>query len=483
MGRFRKSVLWLLLLLLTGMICTEAFASEWPSVSAEAVVLADLDSGLILYEKNMNVMRSPASLTKIMTGLLAVEAIENGEIFLDDVITAPADCWTGMDLDSSNAEILPGEKMTFKDYLYCAMVKSANEACNVIATAVDGDIQSFVNRMNLRANELGATSTFFSDTNGLSAENHYTTAHDLFLITREAMKHEVFVDAVNTIDYEIEETNMHKKRYLNSSNALLCQDGVYGDGYLYLPASGVKTGYTNAAGYCLVSTASKNDMNLCVVVLGCGGVLNTGEEGYGNFSSTIKLYDWAFSNCEKRALVETGTVVNRAPVTYALNNATAELRTAGTLEAVVPKNLEADRITTRITISNDKLVAPVEEGAILGTLSVYLDDALYGEVDLFTSEKIEADNKKVLLHTVSELMKNPRIRIPTIISVVLIVLIIFLFCQYNIQKRRHYQEIAEAEDRRRTDRAKQEDAEKSFLAQHQMMEARNSDNLDEKENL
>ena len=125
-----------------------------------------------------------------------LEAVEKGKIALDDLITAPADCWTGMDFDSSNAEINPGEIMTFQDYLYCALVKSANEACNVIAVAVSGSIDAFVTQMNTRAAELGAVDTFFSDTNGLSNEKHYTTAKDLFLITREAMTHELFAEAV-----------------------------------------------------------------------------------------------------------------------------------------------------------------------------------------------------------------------------------------------------------------------------------------------
>ena len=191
-----------------------ASALEVPQIEAEAFVLADMDSGNILCEKNMTVRRSPASLTKIMTGLLAVEAVERGEINLEDRITAPADCWTGMDWDSSNAEINPGEVMSFQDYLYCALVKSANEACNVIAVAVSGSIGAFVAEMNRRATELGAEDTFFSDTNGLTSVNHYTTAKDLFLITREAMRHELFAEAVNTLSYEIEATNTHSKRIL-----------------------------------------------------------------------------------------------------------------------------------------------------------------------------------------------------------------------------------------------------------------------------
>ena len=229
-------------ILMASLLYPSAAALEMPQIAAEAYILADMDSGNILCEKNMTVRRSPASLTKIMTGLLAVEAVERGEIGLEDRITAPADCWTGMDSDSSNAEINPGEVMSFQDYLYCALVKSANEACNVIAVAVSGSIQAFVSEMNRRATELGAEDTFFSDTNGLASVNHYTTAKDLFLITREAMKHELFAEAVDTLSYEIEETNKHAKRILKNSNALLTMDGVYGDDYIYLPAAGVKTG-------------------------------------------------------------------------------------------------------------------------------------------------------------------------------------------------------------------------------------------------
>ena len=149
--------------LLVSLLVPAASALEIPEIAAEAYILADMDSGNILCEKNMTVRRSPASLTKIMTGLLAVEAVERGDIGLEDMITAPADCWTGMDSDSSNAEINPGEVMSFQDYLYCALVKSANEACNVIAVAVSGSIQAFVSEMNRRATELGAEDTFFEN--------------------------------------------------------------------------------------------------------------------------------------------------------------------------------------------------------------------------------------------------------------------------------------------------------------------------------
>lgn len=447
----KLTILILILTILSG-IGVQGFAADMPKVNAEAVVLADMDSGVIIYEKNMNQMRSPASLTKIMTGLLAVEAIERGDVALDDIVTAPSNCWDGMDLDSSNAEILPGEKMTFRDYLYCAMVKSANEACNVIAVTIDGSIQGFVNRMNLRANELGAYHTYFSDTNGLTNENHYTTAHDLFLITMEAMKHEIFVDAVNTIDYEIEATNMHDKRYLNSSNALLCQDGTYGDGYLYLPASGVKTGYTKAAGYCLVSTAEKKDMRLLAVVLGCGGVLNTGEEGYGNFSSTIKLYDWGFSQLEKRNVLTAGKVINRAPVRLAANNETVQLRPVQSIQLLVPKSLEADRIAVDIILDEQMLEAPVRKGTILGTARVKIDGHDYASVSLYSAEEIEADMLAVIRAKLSELYLRTDVKIITAVLLVLLTAILWIVLRYKAEKKRHINEIVIAEEKRRKER-------------------------------
>lgn len=472
--RILKKILSVLLVpvLLIG-LQTSVHAVETPTIKAEAFVLADMDSGVILYEKNMNVMRSPASLTKIMTGLLAVEAIERGDVSPDDIITAPSNCWEGMDLDSSNAEILPGEKMTFKDYLYCAMVKSANEACNVLAVTIDGSIQGFVNRMNLRANELGATHTYFSDTNGLSNENHYTTAYDLFLITLEAMKHEMFVDAVNTIDYEIEATNMHAKRYLNSSNALLCQDGLYGDGYLYLPASGVKTGYTNAAGYCLVSTAEKKDMHLLAVVLGCGGVMNTGEEGYGNFSSTIKLYDWAFSNFEKRKATVAGKVLNRAPVRFAENNTTAALRAVGSLGFLVPKDMDPGRITTEIILDEQSLEAPIRIGDILGTAVVKIDGNTYGSVKLYSAENISADRKALFMNRIAYAFTKTEVRLSAAVLLLLLILIITMLVRYREEKRRHINEIVTAEERRRRERDIAESREMSRSAREQLEKYRN----------
>lgn len=254
----------------------------------------------------MNERRSPASLTKIMTGLLAVEALDNGQCSMTDMVTAGQDCLTGLGDDSSNSGIMPGETMSFKDLFYCAMIHSANEACNVLATYISGSISAFVEQMNKRAEELGCTDTHFLDPNGLSNDGHYTTAHDLYLITREALKHPDFMTACNTVYYETEATNMNPPRQMYNSNALLTSGGYYGDSYVYDGAAGVKTGYTRAAGYCLVSTAQKNSINALAIVMGCSGQLNSGADWngeYNNFVSSITLYDWLFDNFSYRTIL------------------------------------------------------------------------------------------------------------------------------------------------------------------------------------
>lgn len=473
----KKKILPIIILsLFFSVFAPAALALENPQPDAMAVVLADMNSGTILYEKNMNQQRSPASLTKIMTGLLAVEAVERGDIRLEDIVTAPENCWEGMDLDSSNAEIKVGEQMTFKDFLYCALVKSANEACNVIAVELDGSIQAFVNRMNRRATELGAVSTYFSDPNGLSNENHYTTAYDLYLITREAMKHPLFSEAVDCMSYEIPPTNLTEApRVLHNSNALICQDGVYGDDYIYKGASGVKTGYTNQAGYCLVSTAQREDISLVAVVLGCGGWLNTGSEDYKNFSQTIRLYDWAFDNFAYRDLITSGQAMQQVPVKYAVNGENAVLRATESITALVPKDVAEEDISINVTIDYDGLTAPIKAGTILGNADVAVNGNSYGSVSLTTVTDIQMERKAYIKERVTEIFNITWIRIAVVIIVAGLLLYLILIIRYKAVKRRHLMERAEAEQRRRAEAERRRNLEMSRKAQEEMRRVRQSE--------
>ena len=181
-----------LFLLLALLLPGSALALEDPAPAATAALLVDADYDVVLYELNAHEKRYPASITKIMTALLTLEAVDRGELALTDMITAPEGIHNGLTADSSTQNIKSGEQMSLLDLLYCTLVASANEACNVLANAVAGGTAEFVALMNQRAAELGMTGTHYVNTHGLHDDNHYTTAWDIYLLAREAMKNETF---------------------------------------------------------------------------------------------------------------------------------------------------------------------------------------------------------------------------------------------------------------------------------------------------
>ena len=435
-----------------------AYALEAPELTAEAVVLADLDSGNILYEKNMNKDHAPASLTKIMTGLLAVEAIENGVISENDIITAAEDCQSGLDIESSTANpaIQPGEQMQYIDVVYCALLHSANEACNVIAETLSGNLSSFVDEMNLKARSLGAENTRFFDTNGLLSENT-TTPYDLYLITKEAMSHPLFATIVNTESYTVPATNMTAEaRTLHNSNALLTKNSDYGGGYKYDGVSGVKTGYTSAAGYCLVSTCKRNGMSLLCIVMGCSGWLNTRDDTYGNFADSIKLYDWAFENFEHRVLVSQGDNFGSVKVEHALDDANTTLIAKDTMRVVMPSEYASSDITKKVALYNNEVTAPVSYGDELGEVGIYVQGNYFGSVKLVAGNDVNVEKSHVVGMKILQLLNNKPVKITGIIILALLVIGIVIRRSYAKAKKRHMISRAKAEDRRNAQRAEQE---------------------------
>ncbi|MBQ4651568.1 MAG: D-alanyl-D-alanine carboxypeptidase, partial [Oscillospiraceae bacterium] len=369
MKKFKFCPLLLLISPLFACASPAALALEDPQTQAQAIVLADLDTGEIVYSKNMEQQRSPASLTKIMTVLLALEALEAEQCSMEDMVTAGADCLTGMSEDSSTSGIVPGEQMSFKDLLHCALIQSANESCNILATYLSGSIGAFVEQMNQRAAQLGCVNTRFVDPNGLSSEN-ITTAYDLFLITREAISHPDFMSICNTTYYEVPATNMSAMRPMYNSNALISAGSIYGSHYVYEGAAGVKTGYTRAAGYCLISTAEKDGLNMLAVVLGCDGQLNAGIDEFKNFESSIKLYDWVFGNFAYRTVLTRDETVSKVNVELAKDGVQAELRPQNDVELLLPTDLADEDITVSVSLQQEKLVAPIAAGVVLGEAKI-----------------------------------------------------------------------------------------------------------------
>ena len=377
----------LVLVLLLSLSAPAALAQDAPRLTAQAVLLADLDSGAILYEQNGDVQRSPASLTKIMTVLLALEAAERGEVGLDDPVTAGADCRSGMRDDSSSVYLVVGETMSLRDLLYCAAVASGCDACNVIAVHVAGSIPAFVERMNRRAEELGCSQTRFVDPHGLSYDD-LSSARDLYRICQEALKHPAFLEICDSSSYIVPATNKRDSRQLKSSNALISGEGIYGAGYLYEGAHGIKTGYTRAAGYCLISTAEHSGMRLLAIVLGCDGPYLSNTETRYSFVDTAKLYDWAFESFRPRPILQEGQSLDSVPVLLAGEGARVGLLPRQSLTLPLPAD-ESDGVAElRITLRSPALFAPIEAGETLGRVSVLLNGRELVGADLVAEESV-----------------------------------------------------------------------------------------------
>ena len=420
-----------------------------PLHSAKAVVLADMDSGRLLFEMNKDEQRSPASLTKIMTVLLAVEALERGEVSLDEMVTAQADCLAGLNTDSSTSGIQPGEIISYQDLLYCAMVHSANEACNILAHRVSGSVPAFVELMNRRAAELGCTNTHFSDPNGLSNENHYTTAYEMYLITREALEHPLFAEICNTRGYDMAATNLSQARSFANSNALITADSEYGSSYVYPAAAGVKTGFTQLAGYCLVSTAEKDGVRLLAVVMGCDGWLNAGIDEYENFTDSIRLSNWAFENFSYRQAVSSLSTVTRVEVENAVEtDAYASLRPQNDVTLLLPKDLNLGSIELSPTIYTEKLVAPIEAGTVLGRAEILIDGRSYGSVDLVNALKVELSRREFVTQRVHQTFSSPWIIVLIVALAILAIGYLTLVLRYRAQRRKYLRRKRELAARR-----------------------------------
>ena len=441
----------LLLSLVMSMFAPAALALEVPQLNGQAAVLVDLDAGRVLYGYNMDAERAPASLTKVMTVLLALEAVDSGRVSLDEMIVAQDDCLEGLEDDSSTSGIAPGVVISMKDLLYCALLQSANEACNIIGRYIGGSISGFVDQMNRKAEQLGCQHTHFVNTNGLPAENHYSSAYDQYLIFAEAMKHPLFMEISNAASYSADCTAVNNGEPIGNSNALINITSIYSNGgrYLYEGASGGKTGYTRAAGYCLISTAQRNGVRLLAVAMGCDGQLNAQVDDYYNFVDSRTLYDWGFNNFSYRTLLSANEVVERQDVELAEGDAMAMLRPQEELRALMPNEVTDDDIRREVILYNDTLRAPIGAGTVLGEVRIYVGSSLYGTSRLVNSSAIELSRNAYLARRVGEILSKGWVI--ALISVLLFFTIIYLILitRYRRLRKKHLRERRRAEKRRR----------------------------------
>lgn len=350
-----------------------------PAILSESAVLIDASSGTILAQKSADKKMYPASLTKIMTAILA---IESGE--LTDVITVDDD--TPFEIEGSHIALEPGEILTLKDLLYALMLPSANDAASVIAKHYGGSLESFVKMMNQKAKELGAYNTNFTNPHGLHDTNHYSTAADLALITKYAMENDTFRKIVSTTKYEIQTTNKKDEpRYFTSLNKLIYNTSynqIYVDGAYISPyyeyATGAKTGYTPQAGNCLVATAKKDGTELIAVTMK-GISLEMYQDAHN-------LFNYGFGEYESTTLVEKNTFIRNIKIPNG-DSKEISLITESDLTALIKKDT-LDDIKSNVYIND--ITLPIEKNSVIGKIEYTLDNKVIGAVNLISPISVKS---------------------------------------------------------------------------------------------
>jgi D-alanyl-D-alanine carboxypeptidase (penicillin-binding protein 5/6) len=392
-------------------------------ISSDAALLVDMDTDVVLYEQDADKQVCPASITKVMTALLVLEAIEAGNLTMKDSITAYSDCWTDLDATSSNQNIQPGEKMTVEELMYCMLVASANEAANILARAVSGSIDDFVAAMNARAKELGCTGTNFVNAHGMPDDDHYTTCNDLYLIAKAAMGYTQFREIVGTDEYYIDATNMSERRHFFNTNALL--SNLKYAGYVYDACIGIKTGTTDEGGYNLLSAAEQKGKTLISVVIGCQPTKKkNGTVEYTHFSESKRLLQWGFENFSTITIIDKKDTYGSVPVTLSTEADSVSVAPETSLEAELPNDITADSFVATPTLRRS-VEAPVQKGDVLGTLVLTLDGEEYAVVNLVAVNDVAASALLKRKAMIQDLLS--RWYIKALIGVVLVLVLVIIF--------------------------------------------------------
>ncbi|MBR3867662.1 MAG: D-alanyl-D-alanine carboxypeptidase [Butyricicoccus sp.] len=412
----RALALFFSLLFVLTTLTPAAFAIEDPNIQATAAILADPESGMILYEKNAREKRYPASTTKVMTALVVLENIKD----LEATVEVLEEDFENLEPGASSSGFKAGEVVRVIDLLYGLMLPSGNEAANILARYTGTSIETFVNMMNSRAKSLGCTGTHFVNPNGLHNEEHYTTAYDLYLIAREAMKNETFADIVSTAQKTLPATNLQEARKIYTTNMMIFNRSY--DSY-YAYCEGIKTGYTSAAGYCLVSAAERKGGELMSVLLGC----ERGEKKYySSFYETRRLFEWGYDNFTYKTLLEEKEQVQSVPVRLSTQSDAVVAIARNEVAATVPIDVAPEDMERVIEVP-EIVDAPIKAGDKLGTITLQYNGVTYGETDLVALNDVTMSEVLYYADKLENFFRSPFFRVGLLVLVVLLILYIFAY--------------------------------------------------------
>ena len=398
-------------------------------INSQAAYLVNLDSDTVVYAKNENQQIAPASLTKIMTAIIVLEEEDD----LEDTIITPGsrifDEFVGV--GASTADFRAGENIRVIDLLYGLLLQSACEAGSILADYYGGgSIQAFVDKMNAKAQELGAVNTHFVNAHGLDADGQVTTAKDMYLITKYALTLDHFEEISTTPIYTAPATNKHaEERNFVHTNFMMNQ--YRGGSYYYEPIRGIKTGTTDAAGKNLVSLASKNGYNYLLVTLGAPDVQTENL----CFKDTKYLYEWAFNTFENRTVLDTTQTIGTIKVRLSSETDTLQLNAAEKVTLLLPKDIDTSSIQQVLNIP-ESVDAPIEKGDEIGTVQLKLNDEIIGETKVLASAAVSKNFIYGLWDSIQNVMSSIWAKIILVLVVVAVLFYIVVTILYNRKKKK-----------------------------------------------
>lgn len=386
-------------------------------VKSEVALLVSLDTGDVIFEKNADEKRYPASITKIMTAVLLME---NCNDLTQEVTVTKENYESLLGSELVVANLVPGEKVTLDACLNMLLVRSAADAANVIVDYVEKTtVKNFIELMNNKAKELKMNNTHFMNATGMHDDNHYTTARDLVKLCKYAISLPNFLNICSQYTYTIPKTNKHDSWSVSTTNHLL---NPY-SGSLYYPyARGIKTGFTTPAGACVVSTASKDGYNyLCVIM---GGDRNTNTQ----FTDSAELYKWAFSDFEYRTVANTDTMISEMDVELSSETDFVQLYPEKNVTVIMPKGITNESIIYDPVLKENSVWAPIEKGQILGYVSIKCAGKEIAKVNLVNNYEVKRSTWLYICKIAKDIFTSPWF----IVILVFFILILISLISVNI---------------------------------------------------
>lgn len=415
MNKKKIFTIFIIILILINLIYTPSFAVDEQnelSLYSETAVLIDTNTGKILYGKDETKKMYPASTTKILTAIIALENCK-----LDDTVTASRKAVMSIPAGYSNAAIQPNETLTVKQLLDVFLVHSANEAGYILAEHISGSIEEFAKLMNEKVTEIGCKGTNFTNPSGIHDVNHYSTALDMALIARYCMKNEDFRKIVSQSSCTVSSTDMYEERYFVNTNDMIRPSSKY----YYENCIGIKTGYTSQAKNCLISSSIKDGVELICVVLGASVTENNSSARYVD---TKAIFEYGFSNYSNKTILSKNDIIKELVIENGTKDTkNLELKASKDIEVLVSNEVNLETIKKQILL-NEEILAPIAENSVLGTISYEIDGITY-TADLLASHSVEKSN--ILLF----------IAIITTAFIILIILILFLLKLFGTKKKKY----------------------------------------------